>query len=992
MKALSLAFFFVALFTQSNAQEKTDSWLEQLLRKNASSSLLQVLDQPDTFQYQVIYTQITRDKNNQPQLKNFYLHVDRNRYFNPASMVKLPTALLALEKIHTLEKYGVSRNTTMLTDSGYERQTRVWSDSSAQNNLPSVAHYVKKIFLVSDNDAYNRLYEFNGQQRLNQRLWEMGYTDTRITRRFVTMNEDQNRHTNPIRFVEGDKLLYTQPPAYNTLPFDFSKKIFVGRAHYNREDSLINAPMDFTTHNNFPLEDMQRILQSALFPNTVPEKQRFRLTEDDYKFLYRYMSELPSESDYPEYDTAEFFDSYTKFFLFKAGKSKIPPHIRVFNKTGWSYGFLTDVAYIVDFKNNVEFMLSGVIYVNKDGVLNDDKYEYEETGYPFYKEVGNIIYEHELKRKRTYKPDLKKFQIQYTSKEWIRTNLLGYKPGGPKVAIWCSKEQKTIPGFQIVEASTGKKVFEGKAGNAFGAYGPFTQTYRLDFSSFTKPGNYIVRVENTSSPAFRIADDVYKGAADFCLRYMRQQRSFFNPFLKDSCHTHDAYTMYGPMPDSTHIDVAGGWHDASDYLQYSATSANATWHLLAAYRDFPSVFGDRHAANGLPGANGRADILDEAKWGLDWLLKMHPKDDWLFNQIADDRDHQGMRIPKEDNYYGKGYERPVYFCTGQPQGLFKYKNRATGLASTAGKFSSAFALGANIFTDDAAYGSQLRKKAMSAYALGVQKPGVCQTAPGRAPYFYEEDNWSDDMELAIAQIGQLPGRTHPMKDFEIDEAMQYARLEKITPWLGNDTARHYQWYPFVNAGHYELAKQLPGDKKNELTGYYKEGMEKVWRKAKENAFYRGVPFIWCSNNLTTSFAIQCFWYRELTGDRTYEKLEQANFDWLFGCNPWGTSMVYGLPSNGDTPTDPHSAFTHLKNYPIDGGLVDGPVYGSIYKDLLGITLYKPDEYAAFQSDLVVYHDDYGDYSTNEPTMDGTASLIYLLAAKEAGKTANVKKN
>lgn len=415
MKSLLLAIISFGVLIQSQAQEKTDRWLDQLLRKQASPLLLEVLNQPDTFQYQVIYTRIDRDKNNQPILKNFYLHVDRNRYFNPASMVKLPTALLALEKIHMLEQYGVNKNSTMLTDSGYARQTRVMHDSTAANYLPSVAHYVKKIFLVSDNDAYNRLYEFNGQQRLNERLWEMGYKDTRITRRFVTMTEDQNRHTNPIRFMDGEKLLYSQPMANNTLPFDFSKRIFVGRAHYNREDSLVNSPMDFTTHNNFPLEDMQRILQAVLFPASVPEKQRFKLSDDDYHFLYRYMSELPSESDYPKYDTSEFFDSYTKFFLFKAGKSKIPSHIRVFNKTGWSYGFLTDVAYIVDYKNNVEFMLSGVIYVNKDGVLNDDKYEYEQTGYPFFKEVGNIIYQHELKRKRKFKPDLKNFQFQYTN-------------------------------------------------------------------------------------------------------------------------------------------------------------------------------------------------------------------------------------------------------------------------------------------------------------------------------------------------------------------------------------------------------------------------------------------------------------------------------------------------------------------------------------------------------------------------------------------------
>jgi peptidoglycan/xylan/chitin deacetylase (PgdA/CDA1 family) len=197
-----------------------------------------------------------------------------------------------------------------------------------------------------------------------------------------------------------------------------------------------------------------------------------------------------------------------------------------------------------------------------------------------------------------------------------------------------------------------------------------------------------------------------------------------------------------------------------------------------------------------------------------------------------------------------------------------------------------------------------------------------------------------------------------------------------------DTARHYQWYPFINIGHYELAKLLDDKRRDTVVGFYKEGIDRVWNKSKSNAFYHGIPFIWCSNNLTTSFAIQCYWYRELTGDNTFSELEQANFDWLFGCNPWGTSMVYGLPSGGDTPVDPHSAFTHIKNYPIDGGLVDGPVYGSIYKSLIGIQLKDADEYEEFQSDLAVYHDDYGDYSTNEPTMDGTASLIYLLAAKE----------
>ncbi|MEO7119598.1 MAG: glycoside hydrolase family 9 protein, partial [Ginsengibacter sp.] len=121
---------------------------------------------------------------------------------------------------------------------------------------------------------------------------------------------------------------------------------------------------------------------------------------------------------------------------------------------------------------------------------------------------------------------------------------------------------------------------------------------------------------------------------------------------------------------------------------------------------------------------------------------------------------------------------------------------------------------------------------------------------------------------------------------------------------------------------------------------------------------------------------------------------QACYDWLFGCNPWGTSMVYGLPANGDTPTDPHSSLAYLYHYPLDGGLVDGPVYGSIFRNLRGLKLLHADSYAAFQSDYVVYHDDAGDYSTNEPTMDGTASLIYLMAAKEqeAKKNSSQKAN
>lgn len=444
MKVIRLfVIAFMLLGTVRVGAQKTDPFLKHLLETHASPQLRTILMHPDSFRYQLIYTQIDRDSRNRPHFHSYYLRVDPLEYFNPASTVKMPLSFLALEKMNSLSRYGIDKYSPMLTDSAFSGQHPVYTDSSSANGLPSLAQYIKKIFLVSDNDAYNRLYEFLGQQYLNERLWQMGYPRIRITRRFVPMTEEENRHTNPVRFLRKGTVLsadgqgqggrlqdvqggrspdgsvpdsdvaYAQPAVESKAHFDFSREVLIGNAHLDRNDSLVHTPMDFTRHNNIPLEDEQSLLQSVLFPESVPPAKRFHLTADDYSFLYRYMSQYPSEEEHPRYDTTEYFDSYTKFFFFKAGRTPIPSYIRSFNKPGWSYGFLTDVAYIVDFKHKVEFMLSGVIYVNRDGVLNDDKYEYEETGYPFFRETGNIIYQYELSRPRKFPPNLDKFRISY---------------------------------------------------------------------------------------------------------------------------------------------------------------------------------------------------------------------------------------------------------------------------------------------------------------------------------------------------------------------------------------------------------------------------------------------------------------------------------------------------------------------------------------------------------------------------------------------------
>jgi endoglucanase len=566
------------------------------------------------------------------------------------------------------------------------------------------------------------------------------------------------------------------------------------------------------------------------------------------------------------------------------------------------------------------------------------------------------------------------------SQSWIRINQIGYTPESRKVAVLVSKEHLHITGFQVCRALTDEIVYTSDLVKSFDAWGPFISSFRLDFTSLISSGAYYIVAGGVKSPVFTISGKVYNGSADFLLRYMRQQRCGYNPFLHDSCHTRDGYILYNPPKDSLHINVRGGWHDATDYLQYTATSANAVYQMLVAYQQNPAVFGDEYLANGEPGKNNIPDIIDEAVWGLEWLVKMNPDSGQMYNQIADDRDHQGFRLPNEDKVnYGKGLERPVYFCTGEPQGLYKYKNRTTGIASTAGKFASAFAMGSLILRKwDPVFSKLLAEKARAAFSFGMLHPGACQTAPCTAPYFYEEDNWTDDMELAATTLFELTGNGQ-----YLEKAADYGRLELMTPWMGADTARHYQWYPFLNMGHWGIATSGKKELSVEFMNDWKRGIEAVFRRGSVNPFMNGIPFIWCSNNLTVAMITQCHLYARTTGDHSFDEMEASLRDWLFGCNPWGTAMIVNMPSYGDYPADPHSSLSFLKHYRLDGGLVDGPVYHSIYKNLKGIYLSGGDEYAAFQSNAAVYHDDYADYSTNEPTMDGTADLTYYLSAMQA---------
>lgn len=383
--------------------------MDHLIQKNKAQSGAWAQN-PGKYEIQVIYTQINRDKNNHPSFKSHYLGVDPKRYYYPASSIKMPAAIVALEKLNQLKIRGLDSNTPMKNGAVTPPQVPVIIDTSAANFLPSIGHYVRKIFLTSDNDAYNRLYEFLGQAYFNETLWDKGYQDLRLISRLSAprFNPDNNRYTNPVSFYHFDTLLYYQGEVFSEakVNLQLSQEIR-GVGYMDDKGDIINEPFDFRQKNFISLQNLHDILQAVLFPEAVSPERRFELSEADYKLLYQAMYEYPSESDYPKYDKP---DNYVKFWLFGDSTENIPDHIRIFNKVGWAYGFLTDVAYIVDFENEVEFMLAGVIHVNDNQIYNDGVYEYEKIGLPFFAELGEMIYEYELNRKRDFAPDLKKYK------------------------------------------------------------------------------------------------------------------------------------------------------------------------------------------------------------------------------------------------------------------------------------------------------------------------------------------------------------------------------------------------------------------------------------------------------------------------------------------------------------------------------------------------------------------------------------------------------
>lgn len=399
----------IGVASGSEAQQSQTSFLSGLLRSH-SDWFRPVLANPAAFEVQILYTRIDRDKQNRPSFTTYSYRENAARYFYPASTIKFPMIMLALEKINRLRIPALTRETPMFHESSWTEQPAIMQDSTSANGWPSAAHYAKKILVVSDNPAFNRLYDFVGPAEANVALASKGYR-TRIRHRLSdSFTPEENRKTNSVFFKYKDSVIYRQPVLMaDTVPEE--PPVLRGKAHYNG-GKLERKPMNFAGKNVMTLRDGHEMIRAVVFPESLPAAKRFMLTQDDRQFLLKYMSQYPRETPYPAYhrDTT-LTDNWVKYFL--PSKTDTTGNIRIFNKVGLAYGYVSDHSYFVDFSRNIEFLLSAVILTNKDGVFNDNRYDYDEIAFPFMQNLGRLIYEHEIQRPRKYVPDLSEFRLTY---------------------------------------------------------------------------------------------------------------------------------------------------------------------------------------------------------------------------------------------------------------------------------------------------------------------------------------------------------------------------------------------------------------------------------------------------------------------------------------------------------------------------------------------------------------------------------------------------
>jgi len=521
------------------------------------------------------------------------------------------------------------------------------------------------------------------------------------------------------------------------------------------------------------------------------------------------------------------------------------------------------------------------------------------------------------------------------AEHFVRFNQIGFLSEDPKNAFVLSTDSLTDKDFKILNSSN-EIVFEGKLEFYWGEYLAFPNYYKADFSALTTPGRYKFKYGRSSSYTFKIDELTFQPIAESLLRFFQIQRcGDTNPQFHRPCHLMDATEVIGgPLSGST-ADVTGGWHDAGDYTKFLNTSAYATYLILLTFEFNREAIPDHDS-------NGFNDLLDEARIGLEWLMKMHFRYNQLLIQVQNTQDQTvGWRLPENDPLVDN---RPVYNSPSK---------------ALCGIFTATMALGSKIFTELEQYkfGFQLLQHARKTYDFAKTK--IPETSCGPDSIYYDKSAW-DNLGLGAAELFRATGDTSFLR-----EAQEFLKKNDPNHWIS--------WGDLDAIAHIRLAQH-----DTVSLARIEQSLKHFQETSANNPF--GFPlekYTWGSGSIQIGVAMLALLYREVTGKNDFLPLAVSQRDFILGRNPHGVCFIGGFGSV--YPKHFHHQIAYLKKIPLIGGFASGYVSYEIFKNS-NITLDIPDKNLHLQHLDAVYHDDRNDYLCNEPSISNNATALFVLSS------------
>lgn len=517
------------------------------------------------------------------------------------------------------------------------------------------------------------------------------------------------------------------------------------------------------------------------------------------------------------------------------------------------------------------------------------------------------------------------------SRIFVRTSQVGFLPNDVKTGVIFSADKIEAEKYYVINSVTQKVEFEDYLPDTTFSYGKFKFAKSLDFSPLNKKGSYYIDVAGNRSIPFKIKGNIFNNITDSLLLFYQAQRCGpTNPILHLPCHLSDVVKLVG-YKDSNGVDITGGWHDAGDYIKFLSTTSFTTYLMLFAYEFDPQKFGFDNNNNGVP------DILDEAKIGLDWMKRANFKKDKLVTQVQDLSDHEvGWRLPENDTLR---YNRVGYVGNGKNQ---------------IGLFSATMAIAYRIWKNkfkDYDFANDCLQRAKNLYSIKEKVPNIDKMKSG----FYQDTRYLGKLALGAIELFISTKDSSYLKD-----------AETFADSAGSDY--WWSWGDINSLADYKIAKIVP-----RFSEYIKNNLIHFTNNSMESVFGEGMPYSWGTSNSFLGIALQSILFKKLTNENTFDSLGTIQRDYILGRNPWGLSFIYNI--GRVFPKHLHSQVAYFNGGYLPGALIAGPAPQNILNDFK--INRESISYNYFNSDSVKYYDDRMDYITNEPTIVGNATALFV---------------